>query len=176
MATLNWIRATQNHASAPFMVIDKRYARLWVFDAQARLQATSPVLLGLALGDDSVPGIGTRPMALIRPHERTTPAGRFVVEPGRNAAGEDIFWIDYNAAISIHRVRAKNHHEQRIQRLASQDEADNRISYGCINVPKAFYNLRLKPTFSRQLGIVYVLPETRPVQTLFVRGGSILPG
>jgi hypothetical protein len=63
------------------------------------------VLLGLARGDVSVPGIGERKISDINPHERTTPAGRFISEPGRNLSGEDIVWVDYDAAVSMHRVR-----------------------------------------------------------------------
>ena len=40
-------------------------------------------------------------MAKIRPHERTTPAGRFASEPGRNTGGEDIVWVDYETQTRI---------------------------------------------------------------------------
>lgn len=46
-----------------------------VFDAQARLLSSSAVLLGSAIGDDSVQGIGTRAISQVAPHQRTTPAG-----------------------------------------------------------------------------------------------------
>ena len=39
-------------------MIDKRSAQRHVFDADARWLASTPVLLGAALRDDSVPGIG----------------------------------------------------------------------------------------------------------------------
>ena len=38
------------------------------------------------------------------PEERTTPAGRFVAERGQNLRGEDVVWIDYDAAVLMHRV------------------------------------------------------------------------
>ncbi|RDH97569.1 L,D-transpeptidase [Caldimonas thermodepolymerans] len=146
-----------------FAIVDKTGARLHVYDALGRVQGTAPVLLGLARGDHSVPGIGERRMSEIRPHERTTPAGRFVAEHGRNVQGEDIIWVDYEAAVSMHRVRATNPRERRLERLASPTIADNRISYGCINVPADFYDRVLKPTFRARHAVVYVLPETRPV-------------
>jgi hypothetical protein len=158
---------TRDNAGGAFIVVDKRAAQVHVFDAQGRLQASSPVLLGAALGDDSVPGIGTRPMAQISPHERTTPAGRFVGELGRNANGDDIVWVDYDAAISMHRVRLNNPSERRAERLATPTAADNRISWGCINVPVAFYEQQVQPIFARHKAIIYVLPDTRPVQTVF---------
>lgn len=161
------VRATQDHGTRPFAVIDKRLARLWVFDARARIVASAPVLLGLAAGDDSVPGIGERPLAQIRPEERTTPAGRFQLEPGRNTRGDRILWVDYDAAVSMHRVRPTVAAERRLERLATPTPADNRISFGCINVPASFYEKVVWPTFSRRPGVVYVLPERRAPSETF---------
>lgn len=162
-----WVLQSGDNENSPFIIIDKRQARLWLFDARGQRLGDTPVLLGLARGDVSVPGIGERPIEQILPHERTTPAGRFIAEAGRNADGEDIYWIDFDAAVSMHRVRAANPAEHRLKRLATATPADNRISYGCINVPVRFFNDRIQPAFSRQRGVVYVLPETLPAQTLF---------
>lgn len=125
------------------------------------------LLLGAALGDLSVPGIGTRPMAQILPAERTTPAGRFVAERGQNPQGEDIVWIDYDAAVSMHRVRASKPAERRAERLATPTTADNRISYGCINVPVAFFENFVQPIFEQHKAIVHVLPDTLPMHEVF---------
>ena len=163
----DWAADSGNHANADFVIVDKLHARVYVFDAQARLRAATPVLLGAAPGDDSVVGIGQRPLAEVLPEERTTPAGRFVAERGRNALGEDVVWVDYDAAVSMHRVRTTTPSERRLERLATPTIADNRISYGCINVPVAFFETWIAPTFARQRGVVYVLPEFRPVQEVF---------
>jgi hypothetical protein len=162
-----WIAATGDHADAPFIIVDKTRASVFVFDGDARLRAHSAVLLGSALGDDSVPGIGTRPMAQILPAERTTPAGRFVAERGRNTQGEDVVWVDYDAAVSMHRVRTGHALERRAERLATPTIDDNRISYGCINVPVAFYENFIQPIFALGKAMVYVLPDTKPVQEVF---------
>lgn len=162
-----WVRATGNSHGQPFAIIDKKAAMLHVFDAAGGPRGSSPVLLGLALGDDSVPGIGERKMSDIQPAERTTPAGRFVSSPGRNLQGEDIVWIDYDAAVSMHRVRAGKQADRRLERLATPTPADNRISYGCVNVPAAFYDAFIKPYFGAQPAVVYVLPETRPASVVF---------
>jgi PAS domain-containing protein len=169
------IVAAADNRAAPFAVVDKKNARVFVFDAAGRLQGWSPVLLGLARGDDSVPGIGEREMSRIRPDERTTPAGRFRTEPGRNTKGEDIVWIDYDAAVSMHRVRTTDKSERRLERLASPSVADNRISYGCINVPAEFYDAYIKPALGSRRGVVYVLPETvAPHQRFEFLGRSVL--
>lgn len=163
----NWIADSGDNEAAPFIIVDKIAASAWVFSADARLLAVSPVLLGLALGDDSVPDIGLREMRDIRPHERTTPAGRFVAESGRNLNGEDIVWVDYDAAVSMHRVRANNLADRRLERLATASADDNRISYGCINVPVAFYETHVSPIFAQGTAVVYVLPDSRPVRQVF---------
>lgn len=162
-----WAVGSANHQGMPFVIIDKRAAQLYVFDATGALQASSPVLVGLAVGDQSVAGIGERKMSEIQTYERTTPAGRFVSEPGKNLSGEDIVWIDYDTAISMHRVRANNRAERRLQRLASSTAADNRISYGCVNVPTAFYNRYVAPHWSKREGVIYVLPETQTASSFF---------
>lgn len=161
------VRQTADNDAAPFLVLDKKQARVWVFDAAARPLGSTAVLLGLAIGDETVVGIGERPLSEIRMDERTTPAGRFVIEPGRNLRGDDILWIDYDAAISMHRVHSVNAGERRLQRLASPTASDNRISFGCINVPVAFYDRVLSPLFNGARGIAYLLPETRPMESVF---------
>lgn len=157
----------QNNEGRSFAIVDKPHAAVSVFDAAGQLLATSPVLLGLATGDDSVPGIGDRPMRLIKPQERTTPAGRFVSAAGRNMQNDDIVWVDYQAAVSMHRVRATKKEERRLQRLATPTVADNRISYGCINVPVAFYDRHIKPVLGAAKGVVYVLPEAGRLEDRF---------
>lgn len=170
-----WVLYSGNQQGMPFAVIDKAAARLHLFDAAGVLQASSPVLLGLARGDHSVPGIGERKMSDIRPEERTTPAGRFVSEPGRNLQGEDIVWIEYDTAVSLHRVRAHNKSERRLQRLATDTVADNRISYGCVNVPARFYDRYVAPQWGQKAGVIYVLPEAENAADFFGFNGAAYP-
>ena len=164
----DWVAATRDNGLRDFVIVDKRAARVYVFDLQARLQAYAPALLGAARGDQSVPGIGNRPIAQVLPHERTTPAGRFVAEPGINTQGEDVVWVDYDAAVSMHRVRTTEAAERRLERLASPGIDDKRISYGCINLPVQFYESQLRPRVHGGHGaVVYVLPEVLPLQQVF---------
>jgi hypothetical protein len=170
----DWIVEAADHARQPFFIVDKRQARLYAFDASGHLRGDAPVLLGLARGDDTVPGIGDKKLADIKPSERTTPAGRFVGEPGRNAHGADVIWVDYDAAVSMHRVITSNPKERRLQRLATPTVADNRISYGCINVPAAFFDAIVLPAFEKADAVVYVMPETRPLSATFGKLASRL--
>ena len=163
----NWVADSRNNQQLSFVIIDKKNTRLYVFDANARLMGATPVLLGSARGDDSVAEIGQRPMHEIQPHERTTPAGRFMGEPGRNTNDEDVVWVDYDAAVSMHRIRVVDPKERRLERLASATTDDNRISFGCIIVPIAFFENVLSPEFRARYGVVYVLPEVKSVQEVF---------
>jgi hypothetical protein len=169
---MRWATDTADHQGLPFAVIDKPAARIHVFSAQGQWLGSSPVLLGAALGDRSAPDIGRRPLSQIRPEERTTPAGRFVTEPGRNLKGDDIVWIDYDAAVSLHRVRSVSAAERRHQRLASQDAQDKRISYGCVNAPETFYNQFIAPLFGQSRGVIYVLPDTEPFASIFAAASA----
>ena len=163
--------AGDNHAGdqrgLPFVIVDKKDAKVFVFDANGRLRGAAPALLGLARGDDAVPGIGDRELSSIRPEEKTTPAGRFVAALGGNMRGEDVLWVDYNTATSMHRVLTTNPKERRLQRLATPTPLDNRISYGCINVPARFFDNVVRTAFTGANGIVYVLPETRSAREVF---------
>ncbi len=163
----DWIADSRNNAGLDFLIVDKKSAHLYVFDSDARLRGSTPVLLGTARGDDSAPGIGTRPLAEVLLEERTTPAGRFMGERGRNLRDEDVVWVDYDAAVSMHRVLMTNPEERRLQRLATPTASDNRISYGCINVPVAFYERAVRPTFATRRALVYVLPEVRSLEAVF---------
>lgn len=163
----DWVADSRNAGPSDFVIIDKKHARIYVFDAGARLRGAAPVLLGSAKGDESVPGIGSKPVAEVLPDERTTPAGRFIAERGHNTRGEDIVWVDYDGALSIHRVITTNPAERRLERLASPATDDNRISYGCINVPAAFYDAYIRPVFAIRRAVVYVLPEVKTPQQVF---------
>jgi len=86
---------------------------------------------------------------------------------GMDSNGGDVLWVDYDAAVAIHRVITTKPEERRLQRLATSTPLDNRISYGCINVPARFYEKVVHPAFTGTDGIVYVLPETRPAREVF---------
>ena len=163
----NWAVYTRDNKNLSMIVVDKKDAKVYIFDHSGRLQAMAPVLLGSAIGDHTVPGVGDKPIAQVLPEERTTPAGRFIAEPGMNARGEDVVWVDYDAAVSMHRVLTTNPPERRLERLASPSAQDNRISYGCINIPKAFFEQHLAPTVRKNGAVIYVLPDLRSMEQVF---------
>jgi len=162
----DWVAESGDNRGLPFMIVDKIGARVFLFDSGSRILGVAPALLGLGRGDDSLPGIGQRRLATMGPGERTTPAGRFQAALGHDLE-QDVLWVDYGAAISLHRVIVGNPKDRRHERLASASALDNRISYGCINVPAAFYDRIVAPAFKGTVGIVYILPETKTVAETF---------
>jgi hypothetical protein len=163
----DWAIFTGNNGRHAFVIVDKKDARVYVFSPDGRLKDSAPALLGSARGDDTFPGVGDKPLSAVRPEEKTTPAGRFVAEPGLNSGHEDVVWVDYNAAVSMHRIRPLVARERRLERLASLSTDDNRISFGCINLPVTFYENVLAPTVRKQGAIIYVLPEVKTAQEMF---------
>lgn len=167
-----WIRGTADNQGLPFLIVDKVNAQVLAFDHEGRLLGAAPVLLGLTPGDVSPPGVGERPLSAIRPEDRITPAGRFVASLGENLGGKGILWIDYAAALSLHPVITTRPADRRLQRLATATAQDNRISYGCVNVPATFYEQIVQPAFDGTVGIVYILPESRSLADVFFAPGA----
>ncbi len=156
-----WVIRSGDHEGLPFAVVDKRSATILIYTANGRLAGTSAALLGQTLGDASVVGVGERTQRQsLRPEDLTTPAGRFVSEPGRNSGGEQIVWIDYDSALAIHRLRPGASRQHRALRLSSNDARARRVSAGCVVVPEAFYDTVVAPLLGRSRGLVYIMPES----------------
>ncbi len=167
-----WVTASADNDGLPFVIVDKIDAKVFVFEPSGRLQGAARALLGVARGDESVPGIGSRLLSLIRPEERNTPAGRFEATLGNDLGEIDVLWVDYDAAISLHRVIKGNPGDHRLLRLGTNSPLDKRITYGCINVPVSFYETIIRPAFLQTKGIVYILPEHKPLTDVFPKVGA----
>lgn len=164
----DWVRRSGDNQDLPFAIVDKTSATVFVYDASGKLLGQTPALVGLTPGDHSTPGIGDRELSDIPPEERTTPAGRFLGGYGPAAGkAEDVLWVDYATAISLHPVVTNNPEEKRIERLKSPTVSDNRITFGCINVPRKFYSKVVQPTFKDTKGVFYVLPDFQDLAEVF---------
>lgn len=162
-----WVRHTNDAGGRPYVIVDKKAAMVFVHAADGKLLATTPVLLGAARGDEGAPGVGDRAQSGTLPfEERTTPAGRFVTQPGTNLQGEPVVWIDYDAALALHRLRPGRAHNIRAARLAHSKPEERRVSLGCVVVPVKFYLDVVEPLLGRRSGVVYVLPETQPMREM----------
>jgi hypothetical protein len=162
-----WVSASGDNRGLPFIVIDKVAAAVFVYDRTGESMGTTPALLGVAQGDDTVPGIGDREMSAVRPHERTTPAGRFLAKIGPAIGHRKVLWVDYGSSIALHPIVPGTKRERRAQRLKSPSSEDNRITYGCINVSASFYENVIRTLLGNDSGVVYILPETKPLSEVF---------
>lgn len=163
----DWVVASADNGSLSFAIVDKKDAEVFVFDAQGQIRGAAPALLGLAVGDNSAPGVGDKPLSAIPAGQRTTPAGRFVTFLGREAGHPNFLWVDYKNAIALHRVVRGVPKDHRAERLASPTPLDNRITFGCINVPVDFFEQIVLPAFKGAKGVVYILPEVRAMRDFF---------
>jgi hypothetical protein len=173
----HWVSTSHDNAGMPFVLVDKTNAQVYLFNPAANLLATAPILLGMGKGDRMlVPN--SAPMSAIPPQKRITPAGRYLSKLAIDSHGKELLVIDYDASLSLHPVVKGTPAEHRAERLASPTSEDNRISFGCINVPPAFYSTFVSPSFTNQRGIVYILPETSPAGVLFgfQPSGVAVPG
>lgn len=162
-----WVIGTADHKGLPFIVVDKVNAAAHAFDANARHVQTTPVLLGMGTGDVFPPGVADMDMLQTRPWQRVTPAGRYHASEDYNLANERVLWVDYDNGIALHPVPTKFTKQRRQERMRSPDPSDNRITYGCINVPAAFYQQIVGGHFRRTGGFVYVLPEKKRLEAVF---------
>ena len=67
----------------------------------------------------------------------------------------------------MHRVRIVDPKERRLERLATGAAQDRRISYGCINIPVAFFDAVMKPMLGASPAVIYVLPERKALADVF---------
>jgi hypothetical protein len=166
---MQWIEMTDDNGTSPYIVIDKNSAALFLFDAEGKQVGQTPVLIGIAKGDDSSPGVGSKSLASLGPAEKTTPAGRFVARFGRAAGNRQVLWVDYATSVALHIIVTGNRRERRLDRLFTPEADDNRITFGCINVGATIYTKQLQPLFRRNGGVVYILPDTKPIEEVFPR-------
>lgn len=166
----DWIAMSKDNGALPYAIVDKNAASLFLFDARGKPLGRVPVLIGIAVGDEATPGIGAKDLAEIGPAEKTTPAGRFLAKFGLAVGRQKVLWVDYATSVALHPIPPKaSKKERRRERMLSPTPDDNRITFGCINVPLAFYKKRVSPLFRKKGGIVYVLPDTKPLEEIFPR-------
>lgn len=171
----NWAKATRDNGDFPFIVIDKETAEVLVFNADGLLLGNTAALLGIAPGDDATPGVGDRPLSEIGPAEKTTPAGRFQARIGPARGGQTVLWVDFENSVALHAVVTSNKAERRLERLASPTPKDNRITFGCINVPALFFQELVQPLFAERGGVVYIMPEMKFLIEVFPAFDMFLP-
>ena len=154
----------------PVIIVDKQAGIAYVVDAKGKLIAKTPALTGKAVGDIETEAAKTKNLDDLTDADKVTPAGVFQSsrqvsdEYGEvvNVTGNDKF------IIAIHRTYLGTPSEMREARLASPTSADNRVSFGCINVPASFYDsVIVNNAPSTGTFPVVIMPETTSVESFF---------
>ena len=71
----NWSVYSGDHQKMAIVIVDKQDARVWIFNPDGKLLSSTPALLGAAVGDESVPGIGEKPLSQVLPEGTTCGCG-----------------------------------------------------------------------------------------------------
>ncbi len=164
---VDWVVSSSDNQNLPFIIIDKKETKVFMFSSDGKIYGATTALMGITIGDETTAGVGKKKLSDIRIEERTTPAGRFEAQLGINPKQSEMLWIDYESGVSMHPVVTSNASEHRLQRLSSANVAEHRITYGCINVPIAFYKEFVHTTYKNSAGIVYILPENHSILAVF---------
>lgn len=115
------------------IVADKKNGKIYTYNAASKEIKSSPALYGKTIADD---------FASDNDRSTITPSGTFTSSKAFSThLNEDVtaFLKRGKALFAIHPVWTGTPAQRRPQRLASPEPEDNRITNGCINVPKTFY-------------------------------------
>lgn len=155
-----WVIQNQDNRHAPFLVVDKAQARLYAFDAQGELLASTDVLLGALQGD--------------MPEAAATPAGRFTAQD-RGGPLARLVWANAETELELYGSRSHQTPGRADWRLASDRAEDKRISDGSLHVAPQFFREHLAGLRGRA-STLYVLPETVPrLRTASTTRGAAVP-
>jgi L,D-transpeptidase catalytic domain len=146
-----------------FLMVDKAHGRLILLH-EGKPLFRDAALTGASLSDRLPPGeLRRRSGTITAPADKVTPAGRFTVRRARDLEFGCVLDVTElqgpDWSIGIHQVYLGTPSERRDVRLASQDNSDKTITWGCINVSRATIStlMRLVPSHHRMP--LYVLPR-----------------
>lgn len=153
-------RAALEGNNSSYIIADKDSACMYLLDKNNKLIAKFPAIFGAAKGealntanpDDSVPGKGA-----------TTPAGTYYMGKDSLDAATikefhgRVFDIYGSGDLSFHEPWSEEY-KKRMAALNTPTVADNRISWGCINISRENYEKFVAPYFAEK-SRMYILPD-----------------
>lgn len=156
--------ATAQISGKGFIIADKPNGMIHVFDKDGNVIAQDTALYGRDVGDV----LGS--VSSLEGGKKVTPAGKYALEAvklrdgGTYAGGYTLDLVGTNdgtGSIAIHAAYLGNVNEKRLERLASPDVKDNRVSYGCINTSHKTFLDKIIPNINKlDGGMVFVLPDS----------------
>lgn len=147
----------------PFILADKPNGRIFVFDKDGKLITQSDALYGKADGDRMYEMM--KNIDSMNDFERITPSGIYTLHYANDTNQFQLLETEIkDSIIAIHKVDTSDKSEQRIKRLESKTNKDNRISFGCINTDQKFFNDALIPIRGKlENSFVAVVPDNADV-------------
>ena len=115
------------------IVADKKGGQIYVYNSITNQLNVAPALYGKTIADE---------FSSASDRSTITPSGTFTSTKAFSThLNEDVtaFLQRGKSLVAIHPVWTGTPAQRRLQRLASPEPEDNRITNGCINVPKSFY-------------------------------------
>lgn len=170
----SWVQEAKDNSGQSYIIADKENGAIHIMAADGSVLATAPALYGYKTGDGM--SVGETPAGIFSIHNRSASASYGGdLQQFATAPNGDVY--------AIHRVLTTNPAQNRQARLDSPSAQDNRISLGCINIPKEVYNQYLGENFQ---GKLYIIPEQKELGSVFrgientyaaqdLQNGQVLP-
>ena len=146
-----------------YLMIDKSRGQIILF-REGRPVLSGPALTGESPLDRLPPGVLAKKFTRHAPlNEKVTPAGRFTVSRGHDRELGPTFDINEidgkDWGLAIHQVYLGTPSEHRGERLRSTTEADNHITFGCINVTPDMMRRLMSDLPNKRSTPLYILPR-----------------
>jgi len=165
----------------PWLLTDKPNSRIYVIDEEGKEIADTTVCLGATKGEmpNTADLEGNR-----YTETTTTPAGKHTLGTEITISKEDsilyggkVISIDGtyyapNSTIAALHVVYPLELELREAAIRTPNPDDNRVSWGCINVPKAFWDKYIAP-YIHKGSTIYITPDFYQTTTLNPRTGEV---
>lgn len=169
--------ATAQQTGKGFIIADKPNGMIHIFDKDGKVIAQDTALYGKDVGDVLASA------SALAGGKKITPAGKYALEAVKLRDGDTyaggytldlVGTNDGTGTIAIHAAYLGNVNEKRLERLATPDVKDNRVSYGCINTSHKTFLNKIIPNISKlDGGMVFVLPDN-PERFVMAKGNPDL--
>lgn len=162
-----------NKINYTYYIVDKPTATIYAIDKNGKEISSSPVIIGKA-------GERANTADMSKPKEgevTTTPAGRYDI--GHEDINEEDLSLYHGMVLSLYNTDALKIHItypyeyiKRTDALKTKTVADNRISWGCINVPESFWISSVAP-YTENGSTIFITPDYQTTTTLDPDSGKI---
>ena len=173
----DWVVSEKDNKGKPYMIVDKVNAVNYVFDENNNIVASAPVLLGAYKKGDVIPESAyNHTVDETTYEEKITPAGKFEGKVDKDTVyGTSFSFLRFpKYLIAMHKIYTGTPSENRQQRMNTETEKDNYISYGCINISPDFYIKNIESQFENG-GLIYVMPMTQTLEQTFPQIANYSP-